>query len=245
MISVIIPSRNYGRYLKACLESIKNQARKVAEIIVVDDDSSDRTGEIVKKYRSIKYFKVKYHQANKARNFGFRQSSGDLIMFFDADDRMKKDCIKRLFQGLKKNPKAAFAYSDQIEEIESNHKIIKKIRRRSFPWDYGKLKNDNYIAMPALIRRKYFKGFDEKLNRLQDWDLWLSIGKKAEGIYVPKPLFYRRFHGKGITSSANLFEADLYIRKKFDLPKMSFGKKIRIKLGEAKQNIIGDLWPSR
>jgi len=245
MISVVIPTHTSGKYLSKCLKSIQDQTKKADEIILVDDASSDETPRIARKFPSVRYFRVEYHQANRTRNFGFKKSSEDFVIFFDADDYMRKDCLAKLYAALKKNPKVAFAYSDQIEETKKGHKVIRKIRKRSFSWDYERLKKDNYIAMPTLIRRKYFKGFDEKLKRLQDWDLWLSISRKAPGVYLSQPLFFRRFHQKGITSSADLFEADSYIRKKHNLSKMTFVKKMRIKLGQSRQNIIGDLWNSR
>ena len=240
MISVIIPCHNYGKYISGCLKSIRNQTRKADEIIVVDDKSDDETPKLVKKFRTVKYFRVEFGQANKTRNFGFKKSKGKYVMFFDADDSMRKDCIEKLFKALQKDKKAGFAYSDRMDLMMKDEKIIRRERFRAKPWDLEKLKEGNYISMPAMIRRKYFKGFDEKLNRLQDWDLWLTIGKRAPGIWVSQTLFYSHRHLGGITTSANLVEADRYVRKKHKLAPMPSIKYLRIILGAIKQAILGE-----
>lgn len=241
MISVIIPTHNYGKYIAQCLRSIKNQTKKVDEIIVVDDASTDNTEQEVKKFRSVRYFKVKYRQADKTRNFGIKRAKGNLIMFFDGDDYMRKDTIEKLFEALQKNRKAAFAYSDRKDLLLKGGKMIGWERFRALPWDYERLKYDNFVASWALIRKKYLVPFDEKLHRLQDWDLWLRIAKRAPGVYVPEMLTRKRIHLEGITGSGpdSLLSADAYVRKKHNLPKMSFMRMLKIRLGAIKTELLG------
>jgi len=90
-ISVIIPTYNLSAYLKEALDSVINQTYKNTEIIVVDDGSTDDTGDIVTDYAARHPNKIRYiYQNNRgvaaARNVGITSASGDMIAFLDGDD---------------------------------------------------------------------------------------------------------------------------------------------------------------
>lgn len=96
-ISIIVPVYNAKRYLEKCLSSLVRQTYKNIEIIVVDDGSNDGSGQICDRYAG-KFSKVHcYHNDNRgagqARNFGMDHSSGDYIMYVDADDYIEQRCV--------------------------------------------------------------------------------------------------------------------------------------------------------
>jgi len=104
-ISVIIPAYQHGKELPDCLESIFNQTLKPAEIIAVNDGSTDDTSEILEQYknRGVKVIKQENKGANSARNRGFDESSGDFVIFCDADIIMRPYCLEKMFQALQEN----------------------------------------------------------------------------------------------------------------------------------------------
>ncbi|MBD2091920.1 glycosyltransferase [Microcoleus sp. FACHB-1515] len=88
-ISVVIPTYNYGRYLTEAIESVLAQSEVAAEIIVVDDGSTDETRAVVQPYRDrIRYIRQENQGPSIARNVGLRHAQGKLILFLDADDRL-------------------------------------------------------------------------------------------------------------------------------------------------------------
>lgn len=96
LVSIIIPTWNYGRYLSRAIESCLQQTHGNLEVIVIDDGSTDGTGEMV---RSIGDPRVLYHyQENQgvssARNRGLKEAKGNFIVFLDADDRLTEDSIE-------------------------------------------------------------------------------------------------------------------------------------------------------
>ena len=88
MISVIVPIYNVEPYLKKCLDSLAAQTFHDVEFILVDDGSTDRSGQIADEYLDSR-FKV-FHTENRglsaARNYGIDNSDGEWIMFLDGDD---------------------------------------------------------------------------------------------------------------------------------------------------------------
>ena len=91
LISVIVPAYNVENYIRRCLDSLVSQTYENLEIIVVDDGSTDRTGEIIEEYterypdKVMLYTRENQGQA-EARNFGITKASGEYIGFVDSDD---------------------------------------------------------------------------------------------------------------------------------------------------------------
>ena len=85
-ISLIIPAFNEDRYLPACLDAVmRNVAGMVAEIIVVDNNSTDRTKEVAMRYPQVTYVFEPHKGITRARQRGFVESTGDILAYVDAD----------------------------------------------------------------------------------------------------------------------------------------------------------------
>lgn len=100
MISVVVPIYKVEKYLEECITSILNQTYKNLEVILVNDGSPDKCGEICEKYKKIDDRVIVIHQSNRglsnARNTGIRQSKGKYICFVDSDDYIEKDFLEVL-----------------------------------------------------------------------------------------------------------------------------------------------------
>ena len=101
-ISVIIPVYNVEKYLSACVNSVINQTYKNLEIILVDDGSTDKSGEICDEY-ALKDERIKvYHKQNgglsSARNYGLDRKNGDYVFFLDSDDFISLRCLEKLHE---------------------------------------------------------------------------------------------------------------------------------------------------
>lgn len=96
-VSIIVPVYNAKRYLDKCLSSLVEQTYGNVEIIVVDDGSTDGSGGICDRYAAEFSTVHCYHKENQgagqARNFGMDRSTGDYIMYVDADDYIAKRCV--------------------------------------------------------------------------------------------------------------------------------------------------------
>lgn len=108
-ISIIIPAYNEELYLKSCIEHVIESAKGYdCEIIVVDNNSKDKTGEIARSFREVKTFLETRKGPTWARQCGYEHSSGDLIAMVDADCHMPKNWIAMAVKAFEGNPKLVF-----------------------------------------------------------------------------------------------------------------------------------------
>ncbi|MFA6526363.1 MAG: glycosyltransferase family A protein [Candidatus Buchananbacteria bacterium] len=188
MISVIIPAYNAEKTIQKCLDSIFNQTYRDIEVIVVDDGSTD---DMLLALTNCKKKITIISQENKgapaARNYGFKFSQGEYVIFLDADIVMKPAMLEKMILALKSDESVSFAYS-------SFWLGWKKFKL--WPYDAQKLKQMPYIHTSSLIKRNAFPGFDESLKKFQDWDLFLMIAEKGgKGIFIPEILFEIKARG--------------------------------------------------
>ena len=181
-ISVIITVYNAKKTLEKCLASIFDQSFGNYEIIAVNDGSTDKSHEILKKYRKkITIISQKNQGAAAARNAGAKIAKGRFLIFFDADVIAKPRMLEKMHLALKKYPTISYVYSS----FKFGFKTFKL-----WPFSIKKLKEMPYIHTTSLIRREHFPGFDKRLKRFQDWDLWLTMMENNHiGHFIPEVLF--------------------------------------------------------
>lgn len=106
-ISVIVPVYNAEAYLKQCIDSILCQTYSNFELVLVDDGSTDRSGEICGEYakmdKRVRVFRQKNAGQSVARNLGVKQAVAEWIVFVDSDDMIHPNMLEVLFGGIKKH----------------------------------------------------------------------------------------------------------------------------------------------
>jgi len=185
LISVVITTKNEEKNLGNCLESVKNQTypQKNIEIIVVDNNSTDRTKKIASRYTN-KIFN-QGPERSVQRNFGVSESKGDWFIFLDADMILSENVLKECVEKIENYPEISALY---IPEIISGKSFWNKIRNfeRSFY-------NGTVIDCARFIRKKSFQqvgGFDENLTGPEDWDLDKKIKKLGKIEITKNPLYH-------------------------------------------------------
>lgn len=207
MISIIIPVYNHQKELEKCLKSIEKQTYKDYEIIIVDDGSSPGINKIKLLDTRYSLLVTSHKGANAARNYGYGKSSGNYLLFCDADIEMRPDMLEKMSNALEIHPDAAYAYSS----YKYGFKTFKLMN-----FDSDRLKKMNYIHTTSLIRREAFSCFDESIKRFQDWDLWLTMLEHGNrGVWVPEILF--KINTKGGTMSRWLPKGTYSISKKLGI----------------------------
>lgn len=183
-VSVIVPlSKNRREFFHNMVLPLL-EANEPIEIIINDNEGS----------------------APKKRNEGFTKSTQPFIFFMDDDILLPASYIQSLLKALQKNPNIGFAYTGYhgIVLHPESHPMHGNFEIPPIEFNSQALKQGNYISTMSLMRRELFCGWDEKLKRLQDYDLWLTIVERgAKGILVTNQTFYAYYLDSGITSNTN------------------------------------------
>ena len=244
MVSVVIPTHNRVDLLPRAIESALNQTYKDIEIIVVSDGSTDGTNELMQKYdynnlvRYINYTPAK--GGNYARNTGFDAAKGEYVAFLDDDDEWLPTKIERQVALMEADNEVGLVYTG-IKCIYVNEGI-------SYPF-IPTLKGDlskeilfqNCVGSTSsvMLRQSLCRAcrFDENLQALQDFDLWIKVlqGCKADVVSEPMVNYYNYRNQTQVSSStAKYIQATDYINKKYaDLFK-------KLSLQEYRQKQVND-----
>lgn len=213
-ISIIVPVYKCEQYLAKCVDSLLCQTYSNIEIILVDDGSPDKCGDMCDAYASQDVRIKNIHKPNgglsSARNAGMRQATGDYLMFVDSDDWVEKNfCEKALQVLLQNNVRLVsfglrFAYTNR-EELKhtSNPRLMEAGEALCHT-----INDDepiyNYVCN-KIFDRHLFEGieFPEGKN-FEDIAVMYKLIDKAENVYVAEHVLYNYLQRDGsITSSYN------------------------------------------
>jgi glycosyltransferase involved in cell wall biosynthesis len=199
--AVVVISHNYGRYLPECLSSVLAQTLQPAEIIVIDDSSTDDTPDVVRRFakRGVRYQRVACHDVHQARRAGFESVRSDAICFLDADDLLPVDYLAAGLAGFSSST-VGFVYSD-VESFGDD------VCRSAYPeqFDRSRLEQDNFVHAGSLVRREALRVsqvFNEPIDPLVthgDWFLWRSLARDGWIGVKQRALYRYRKHGANFT----------------------------------------------
>ena len=225
LVSVIIPAYNAEKSIGDALDSVFAQTYRPIEVIVVDDGSTDKTAEVVKKYQKLNAHNVNltymYQQnsgPSKARNIGIRKAHGEYIAFLDADDHWMQEKLDKQVQIFNRDPNVDIVFSDVKVERFKNGKMqeflyFKKqgLDERFFGHEFlvvdpfKKLLKINFMLTPSVVLKKscFSKGilFNEKRLYAEDWELWLIMSLYYNFAYVNETCVYVKSMDDGLSSN--------------------------------------------
>lgn len=201
LVSIIVRTCGRPNVLRETLISLKRQTYDNFEIIIVEDGKNISEDMINKEFSDLN---IKYQATDKkvgrciVGNIALKQAKGKYINFLDDDDLFYADHIETLVCALQKNPSYKIAYALSYES-----KIEVKSKEPQYVYqEYSKqvVNNAQYKRENLLLNNLFpiqtvmfeksvydkFGGFDETLDNLEDWDLWLRYAMDYDYLYVPK-----------------------------------------------------------
>lgn len=165
-ISIIIPVYNSEKYIPKTFESLLNQTIgfENLEIIFVDDNSKDNSGEIIDKYSKEYSNVISVHLkensgfAGRPRNIGIEKSNTEYLMFLDSDDYFNEDACEMLYSEINKNPDIDMVLGGytNIRSNSKNNKYIRNKKQQKTLYTDGK---NDYVLLttPPSISSKIFR----------------------------------------------------------------------------------------
>ncbi len=197
-VSVVVPAYNASRFLADAVGSVRMQTVPAAELIVVDDGSSDRTAETASALGA-RVLTIPHAGVSVARNTGVAASSGEFIAFLDADDMWSPEKLERQLQLAAANPGAGVVMARQGYLFEGEIPA----------WFRGPRDGNSepgYQPSNWLVRRSTWErvgGFSEGVTHSEDTD-WLArasdLGVRV--VMVDEPLTIHRIHDQNASGLA-------------------------------------------
>tara|TARA_A100001015_G_scaffold294668_1_gene372733 strand:+ start:3144 stop:4460 length:1317 start_codon:yes stop_codon:yes gene_type:complete len=221
LVSVYITNFNYSEYIEKSIRSVLSQTYKNIEIIIVDDNSTDRSKEILIKFIKHPKIKIIFNKKNlgllKSSNIAIKASSAKYIMRLDADDFLNKKIVEVFIKKMIKKPNIAMVYSDYYE-VNSNGKKLGAIKQINLN-SKKSIKDRPILAACCLFKKEALFSvnlYDESFTRQDGYDIWYKLFDNYDFEYVPKYLFFYRKHQNSLTKNdVSLFKTRTNILNKF------------------------------
>jgi glycosyltransferase involved in cell wall biosynthesis len=210
LVSIVITSYNYARYLPHAIESALAQDYVPLEVLVLDNASTDETPAVLERYAADPRFRAIRNDENIGltpnHNKGLREARGEYILFLSADDRLIPGCITRAMRYYEQHPEIDILYGGIYFMDENGHIYGQRMMTGQTLCAYaggrneiaGVLGEGCYMCTPTmLVRRSIWEehgGWDEELHGA-DYEIsarWASRGLRFG--YLPEPLAVVRLH---------------------------------------------------
>ncbi|MFB0506236.1 MAG: glycosyltransferase family 2 protein [Thermodesulfobacteriota bacterium] len=196
-VSVVIPTYNRLSTVKDAIESVLNQTYRDFEFWVVDDGSTDGTGEALRTFGDkVKYVFQNNRGVSAARNFGLRISRGKYLAFLDSDDLWEPQKLEIQVKCMEENPQFPLCYTDEVWIRGGTRVNPKKKHAKYSGWIFEKCLPLCIISpSSALMKRSLFDeigAFDETLPVCEDYDLWLRVTCRYPVLFIDKKLIVKR-----------------------------------------------------
>jgi glycosyltransferase involved in cell wall biosynthesis len=208
-VTTIIPSYNRANYLPLAVDSVLGQTYPVAEIIVVDDGSTDNTREVLKSYEGkVRFYQQNHGGVSAARNKGLELAQGEVIAWCDADDLWDLDFLITTVPQLESDNTLDGVYAG-VAHIDSAGNLLPQENRMAVAPDklYEALAEDCFIQTTAFVARKrcfdQAGSFDLQFHICEDYDMWLRLARSCTIIGVSQPLVYYRIHNQNTVSNTH------------------------------------------
>jgi glycosyltransferase involved in cell wall biosynthesis len=211
LVSVVTPSYNQARFLRATIESVLAQDYPRVEYRVVNDGSTDATEELLRSYGSRFQWQTQSNRGQTAAiNSGWTHTRGEILSWLNSDDTLLPGAIRSVVEFLLRRPDVAIAYGRTVFVDARGVPLDRPPGGREF--DYASLVRDceNPIPQPSTFMwRRVLSDvgpLDESLYYFMDWDYWLRAGARHRIAFLPKALSTYRLH-EGSKTVAGLARA--------------------------------------
>jgi glycosyltransferase involved in cell wall biosynthesis len=220
LVSVIIPVYNYERYLGEAIESVLNQTYKHLEVIVVDDGSTDQSGEVARSFagRGVRYWPQVHAGIGPARNKGVELAQGEFLAFLDSDDRWPLEKLERQLRSFESDPALEMVFGQALQlqngpEWEASVRDNQLLVAGMVP---GMVPGTMLIKRDAFLRVGKFQG-DWKVGEFIDWYA-RAVELQIRSLVLPELLLWRRIHdsNQGVRERQSVSDYARVLKAKLD-----------------------------
>ncbi|MEP7207739.1 MAG: glycosyltransferase [Casimicrobiaceae bacterium] len=222
LVSVVLPTYNRARLLERAIPSILEQTYRRLELIVVDDNSSDDTGAVVRAFTDPRVHYVRNEQNLKlprGLNKGFSLSRGTYLTWTSDDNLYGRDAIGRMVAFLQSG-RAEFVFADYYHFTDLDPASGEPVEARHVRLpDVLHLEQGNSVGACFMYTREVYEkigGYDPELFLVEDYDYFIRIQKQFRIGHIAEPLYYFRRHDESLFCArfAEVKASDVLVRYK-------------------------------
>jgi glycosyltransferase involved in cell wall biosynthesis len=192
LVTIVTPSFNQARFLRAAIESVLSQDYPAVEYIVMDGGSTDGSAGVAAEYSGrLNWISEKDRGQAHAINKGFQRARGDIVAWLNSDDLLLPGAVRAAVEALERAPGAGGVYGGGVRIDAEGREIGPFEATRDFDlWRLVWL--EDYILQPSCFfprRAVHEVGMlDESLNWTMDWDLLIRLGLRFGLVRVPRDM---------------------------------------------------------
>lgn len=204
IISIVTPSYNSSQFIEATIESVRNQSYSNYEHIIVDGGSTDNTVSILKRYPELRWGSEPDQGQSDAINKGFRQATGDILAWQNADDLYCHYTFDVVIDFFKSHPDVDLVYGN-YEVIDESGRILYQVAPRE--WNQWYFAHGRFVPLQPTVfwRRRLYEDIGEldiNLNYCMDVDFFARASKRFSFRRIPVMLGQFRVHSSSKTHNS-------------------------------------------
>jgi glycosyltransferase involved in cell wall biosynthesis len=202
--SIITPSLNQGRFIRDCIESVKNQTGVEIEHIVLDACSTDETVSILKGYPHVQWVSEPDKGQTDAINKGFLKATGDWLMWLNADDYLLPGALSKVAQFASNHPEADVIFGD-LFYVREDRSILRDKREPVFSFRMLLLYGCFIPSTATFYRRRVVNEgllLDPSYKVCMDYEYYLRLAHAGlRFMNLPEHLACFRWHDSNVSST--------------------------------------------
>lgn len=185
--SIIIPAWNAAHYLRETLPAIRKNLPEDCELIVVDDGSSDETVDVACEYADHVLSLDRNTGRSAAKNSGWRQASGELLIFFDADVLVRNDTIVKIIQFMDEHPEIT-ALSGMLAMEHPHSGFFSQYKNLYMHYTFSRTPEDASFLYGSVlaVRRKDMTDYDADVGVTDDTALGQALKSQGKCLRLAK-----------------------------------------------------------
>ncbi|MGH7899310.1 MAG: glycosyltransferase [Candidatus Binatia bacterium] len=209
LVSIIMPSYQYARFLREALDSVRAQTYSHWELVAVDDGSTDGSREILQAFAATEANRVRLilHERPAGCSAGYNEAlsvaRGDYVAFLSGDDTLVPERLEVQVAAFEKNPSASLCHGD-LDVIDASGRTTARLKNSSLPrhlvpW-FVYTRGTPFWTPTVMLKGRDWR-FSTDLEIYSDVELWVRAAAAGEVLCVSVPLARWRRHGANLSLS--------------------------------------------
>ena len=204
-VGVVITTYNHAHFLGEALESVARQTHASATVVVVDDGSTDDPARVVARFPAVRLIRQDNRGLAAARNAGLAAMNTTFVVFLDADDRLRPGAIEAGLACFARVPESGFVYGGHYYIDASGGQIGQRFEPPGEE-PFLHLLRRNFVAMHGTVmyhtdRLRAVGGFDERLRRCEDYDVYFRMAQRHPITGYPDLVADYRMHADNMSAN--------------------------------------------